>query len=135
MRIIHGEGYSIADRRQHKELLHQNVFMIIQQLIRAMDTLQISYDDPSAEVFFISVQWFSWILDMDIGYHFDIKFSDSLQFLKKWTITGPYQCEHFSFIYVWTHFFNRRIYKNSRYNNKSSILFRYTKSNYLWSYC
>lgn len=49
MRIIHGDGYSIADRRQHKELVHRNVFMSIQQLIRAMETLQISYDDPSAE--------------------------------------------------------------------------------------
>lgn len=52
MRIIHGDGYSIADRRQHKELVHRNVFMSIQQLIRAMETLQISYDDPSAEVIF-----------------------------------------------------------------------------------
>lgn len=67
MRIIHGEGYSIADRRQHKELLHQNVFMIIQQLIRAMDTLQISYDDPSAEAFFYICSMIP-LIQFDIGH-------------------------------------------------------------------
>lgn len=49
MRIIHGNGYSEDDKRQHIRLVYQNVFMAMQSMIRAMDTLEIPYGDASSE--------------------------------------------------------------------------------------
>lgn len=51
MRIIHGNGYSEEDKRQHVRLVYQNVFMAMQSMIRAMDTLNIPYMDVTSEVF------------------------------------------------------------------------------------
>jgi hypothetical protein len=34
MRIIHGSGYSVADKRQHVRLVYQNVFMAMQSMIK-----------------------------------------------------------------------------------------------------
>jgi len=34
MRIIHGQGYSEEDKRQHIRLVYQNVFMAMQSMIR-----------------------------------------------------------------------------------------------------
>lgn len=50
MRIIHGNGYSEEDKRQHTRLVYQNIFMAMQSMIRAMDTLDIPYSDGSSEV-------------------------------------------------------------------------------------
>jgi len=50
MRIIHGQGYSDEDKRQHIRLVYQNVFMAMQSMIRAMDTLEIPYGDAASEV-------------------------------------------------------------------------------------
>ncbi|WKX89060.1 hypothetical protein Q1695_008593 [Nippostrongylus brasiliensis] len=50
MRIIHGNGYSDEDKRAHIRLVYQNVFMAIQSMIRAMDTLCIGFGDPSEEL-------------------------------------------------------------------------------------
>jgi guanine nucleotide-binding protein G(q) subunit alpha len=47
MRIIHGSGYSEEDKRGFIRLVYQNVFMAMQAMIRAMDTLAIPYGDPS----------------------------------------------------------------------------------------
>jgi alpha-beta hydrolase superfamily lysophospholipase len=52
MRIAHGEGYSEEDKRAHIRLIYQNVFMAMQAMIRAMDTLDIQYGDPSSKVSF-----------------------------------------------------------------------------------
>ncbi|KAH7721960.1 guanine nucleotide-binding protein G(q) subunit alpha-like isoform X3 [Aphelenchoides avenae] len=49
MRIIHGNGYSEEDKRQHTRLVYQNVFMAMQAMIRAMETLAIPYGNPSSE--------------------------------------------------------------------------------------
>jgi len=49
MRIIHGNGYSLEDKRQHIRLVYQNVFMAMQSMIRAMETLEIEYEDPASE--------------------------------------------------------------------------------------
>jgi guanine nucleotide-binding protein G(q) subunit alpha len=51
MRIIHGNGYSEEDKRQHIRLVYQNVFMAMQAMIRAMETLGIPYHHEGAEVF------------------------------------------------------------------------------------
>ena len=41
MRIIHGKGYSVADRREFTKLVYQNVFMGVQNLARGRETLGI----------------------------------------------------------------------------------------------
>lgn len=50
MRIIHGAGYSDEDKRGFIKLVYQNVFMAMGSLVRAMDTLSISYQNPNSEV-------------------------------------------------------------------------------------
>ena len=50
MRIIHGSGYSEEDKRGFIRLVYQNVFMAMQAMIRAMDTLAIPYGDPTNDV-------------------------------------------------------------------------------------
>ncbi|KFD58837.1 hypothetical protein M514_00530 [Trichuris suis] len=49
MRIIHGSGYSDEDKRGLIRRVHQNIFMAIQAMIRAMDTLKVPYGDPANE--------------------------------------------------------------------------------------
>ncbi|OQV11537.1 Guanine nucleotide-binding protein subunit alpha-11 [Hypsibius exemplaris] len=46
MRIIHGTGYTEEDRRHFIRLVFQNIFMAMQSMIRAMETLHISFQDP-----------------------------------------------------------------------------------------
>ena len=45
MRIIHGSGYSDSDRRSFTKLVYQNIFMAMQSMISAMETLRISYEN------------------------------------------------------------------------------------------
>ncbi|XP_054469116.1 guanine nucleotide-binding protein subunit alpha-11-like [Anoplopoma fimbria] len=45
MRIIHGSGYSEADRKGFTQLVFQNIVTAIQALINGMTTLQIDYTD------------------------------------------------------------------------------------------
>ena len=47
MRIIHGTGYSNEDKQGFIKLVYQNIFMAMNSMIRAMDTLNIQYKDPS----------------------------------------------------------------------------------------
>ncbi|XP_060604362.1 guanine nucleotide-binding protein G(q) subunit alpha-like, partial [Ruditapes philippinarum] len=49
MRIIHGTGYSEDDKRSFIKIVYQNIFMAMNAMIRAMDTLKISYKDPNNE--------------------------------------------------------------------------------------
>lgn len=48
MRIIHGQGYTEDDRKGYTKLVFQNIFQAIQALCRAMKTLNIDYENPSA---------------------------------------------------------------------------------------
>lgn len=50
MRIIHGSGYSDEDKRGFIKLVYQNIFMAMNSMIRAMDTLKIPYKDSSNDV-------------------------------------------------------------------------------------
>lgn len=50
MRIIHGSGYSDEDKRGFVRLVYQNIFMAMQAMIRAMETLRVPYSDPSNDV-------------------------------------------------------------------------------------
>lgn len=45
MRIIHGTGYSEADRRGFTRLVFQNILTAIQALVHAIKTLRIDYSD------------------------------------------------------------------------------------------
>ncbi|KAH7699764.1 GTP-binding protein alpha subunitgna isoform 2 [Aphelenchoides avenae] len=49
MRIIHGQGYSMEDKRQHARLVHQNVFMAMQALIHATDILSITFAEEASQ--------------------------------------------------------------------------------------
>lgn len=50
MRIIHGAGYTDADRAGYTVGVYQNIFRGIQILAEAMSSLNISYSDPANEV-------------------------------------------------------------------------------------
>ncbi|KAK1884443.1 Guanine nucleotide-binding protein subunit alpha-14 [Dissostichus eleginoides] len=45
MRILHGAGYSEADRKGFTRLVHQNIITAVKALINAMKTLRIDYVD------------------------------------------------------------------------------------------
>jgi G-protein alpha subunit. len=47
MRIIHGSGFSEDDRRNFVRVVHHNLCVAMQTLIKAMEKLQIQYDDIS----------------------------------------------------------------------------------------
>ena len=46
MRIIHGQGYSKADRMRFKPLVYRNIVTSSDTLIQAMEQLEISYVNP-----------------------------------------------------------------------------------------
>ncbi|XP_066567207.1 guanine nucleotide-binding protein subunit alpha-14 [Amia ocellicauda] len=45
MRIIHGAGYTDEDKKDYTKLVYQNIFTAMQSMVRAMETLQIQYQD------------------------------------------------------------------------------------------
>ncbi|RDD47518.1 Guanine nucleotide-binding protein G(q) subunit alpha [Trichoplax sp. H2] len=47
MRIIHGKGYTDNDRAEFTQLVFQNIFTAIQALVKAMETLNITYEHQS----------------------------------------------------------------------------------------
>jgi len=54
MRIIHGSGYSDDDKRGFIKLVYQNIFMAMNSMIRAMETLKIPYRNPDNEASILS---------------------------------------------------------------------------------
>ena len=50
MRIIHGSGYSDDDKRSFIKLVYQNIFMAMNSMIKAMETLKIAYKNSENEV-------------------------------------------------------------------------------------
>lgn len=50
MRIIHGAGYSDADRAQFRVLVYRNIFLGMKKLTEAMENLKISYSSPANQV-------------------------------------------------------------------------------------
>lgn len=50
MRILHGEGYSVKDRKEYIVTVVRNLYMSIQKIILAMDDLQIQYDSDANKV-------------------------------------------------------------------------------------
>lgn len=50
MKIIHGTGYNDDDKKGYIKLVYQNIFMAMSALIKAMDTLKISYKQTENEV-------------------------------------------------------------------------------------
>ena len=55
MRIIHGSGYSDDDKRGFIKLVYQNIFMAMNSMIRAMETLKIPYKNPENEANALSI--------------------------------------------------------------------------------
>lgn len=48
MRIIHGSGYSVEDRKQFVTLIYRNMYTSLQALTAAMESLKIPYNDPQS---------------------------------------------------------------------------------------
>nr|XP_020458096.1 guanine nucleotide-binding protein subunit alpha-14-like [Monopterus albus] len=46
MRIIHGGGYTDEDKKSYAKLVFQNIYTSMQTMVRAMETLGISFSDP-----------------------------------------------------------------------------------------
>lgn len=53
MRIIHGSGYTDEEKKGFVRMIHQNVFMGMLSLIKAMEKLKVSYQDSHNEVRFV----------------------------------------------------------------------------------
>jgi len=47
MRIIHGKGYNEEDKKSFIKLVYQNILTSIQNMVNAMSTLQIQYQNPN----------------------------------------------------------------------------------------
>lgn len=52
MRIIHGSGYSDDDKRAFIKLVYQNIYMAMNSMIGAMESLKIPYKNEQNEVSF-----------------------------------------------------------------------------------
>ena len=65
MRIIHGTGYTDDDRRSFIKLVYQNIFMAMNSMICAMDTLRIAYRNPANQVWpaATSAEWSPWTVE------------------------------------------------------------------------
>ncbi|XDV22322.1 hypothetical protein PO909_027232 [Leuciscus waleckii] len=50
MRIMHGKGFSIDERRSYSKLVFQNIFQAMSSMTKAMNTLKIPYSNPQNEV-------------------------------------------------------------------------------------
>lgn len=57
MRIIHGSGYTEDDKRGFIRIVYQNIFMAMQAMIKAMDTLEVEYGDSSNKVNSAADEW------------------------------------------------------------------------------
>lgn len=49
MRIIHGAGYGVDDKRKFVKLVYENIFRAMHSLIYAMDSLKVQYEEPSSK--------------------------------------------------------------------------------------
>ncbi|CAD5111859.1 DgyrCDS1125 [Dimorphilus gyrociliatus] len=86
MRIIHGSGYSDEDKRSFIKLVYQNIFMAMNSMIRAMDTLQISYKDPENEQNAKKVR----VVDYETVTTFDREYVEAIN--KLWADSGIQEC-------------------------------------------
>lgn len=50
MRIIHGGGYTDEDKRSYAKLVFQNIYLSMQTMVRAMETLSLSFSDSANQV-------------------------------------------------------------------------------------
>ncbi|XP_003382789.1 PREDICTED: guanine nucleotide-binding protein G(q) subunit alpha-like [Amphimedon queenslandica] len=55
MRIIHGSGYSVEDRKQFVTLIYRNMYTSLQALTTAMESLKIPYTDPQSQSYAESI--------------------------------------------------------------------------------
>jgi len=86
MRIIHGAGYSDEDKRGFIRLVYQNIFMAMNSMIRAMDTLKIAYKDSSNEENAKLVKE----IDYETVTSFEKQYVDAIQSL--WADSGIQEC-------------------------------------------
>ncbi|KAJ7992993.1 hypothetical protein DPEC_G00267830 [Dallia pectoralis] len=56
MRIIHGRGFSVDERRDFAKLIYQNIYTAVKAMTRAMATLKLPYAYPDNEMYAKMVQ-------------------------------------------------------------------------------
>ena len=83
MRIIHGSGYSEDDKRSFIKIVYQNIFMAMNSMIRAMDTLKIAYKDPTNEVSFFIFNIYGSLFLTFIGQLCSIKSCLNISYARK----------------------------------------------------
>lgn len=86
MRIIHGTGYSEDDKRSFIRIVYQNIFMAMNAMIRAMDTLKISYKDPTNEENASMIRQ----IDHETVTNFEQQFVEAIKRL--WADSGIQEC-------------------------------------------
>ncbi|GFY68990.1 guanine nucleotide-binding protein G(q) subunit alpha [Trichonephila inaurata madagascariensis] len=86
MRIIHGSGYVDEDKRSFTKLVYQNMFMAMQSMIKAMETLEIEYKDPANHKNAEIIQ----TVDFEMVTTFEIQFVNAMRAL--WNDPGIQEC-------------------------------------------
>jgi hypothetical protein len=70
MRIIHGSGFSEDERRNFICVVHHNLCVAMQTLIKAMEKLNIQYEDSSNVVSSLRLILIIWSTKFDECYAF-----------------------------------------------------------------
>nr|QBG38985.1 guanine nucleotide-binding protein G(q) subunit alpha [Tegillarca granosa] len=86
MRIIHGTGYSEDDKRGFIKIVYQNIFMAMHAMIRAMETLKLSYTNPANEEHANQIRQ----VDYETVMTFDEQHVEAIQSL--WADSGIQEC-------------------------------------------
>ncbi|XP_019956406.1 guanine nucleotide-binding protein subunit alpha-14-like [Paralichthys olivaceus] len=55
MRIIHGGGFTVEDKKSYIKLVYQNIYTSMQTMIRAMEALRISFSDSKNQSYANSI--------------------------------------------------------------------------------
>jgi len=86
MRIIHGSGYSDDDKRGFVKLVYQNIFMAMNSMVRAMESLKIPYKNSDNEDNAKLVKQ----IDYETVTTFDKQYVDAIRTL--WVDPGIQEC-------------------------------------------
>ncbi|XP_071776521.1 guanine nucleotide-binding protein subunit alpha-14-like [Centroberyx gerrardi] len=86
MRIIHGGGYTEEDKKGYAKLVYQNIYTSMQSMIRAMETLSISFSDSQNQSYANSV------LEVEVDKVDDLDQSLVAAIRSLWKDTGVQEC-------------------------------------------
>ncbi|XP_068165989.1 guanine nucleotide-binding protein subunit alpha-14 [Antennarius striatus] len=86
MRIIHGGGYTDEDKRNYAKLVYQNIYTSMQTMVRAMESLNISFCDPQNQSHANSV------LDVEVDKVEDFEETLAAAISSLWNDPGIQEC-------------------------------------------